>query len=132
MKKVVILVPLLTAFILAFGGAVKAQTTKRINFGKGKSSAVVQGNTGSYGVTYVLKAKSGQKLILKLSPTSKVGIKVETDGRYGHTVLLREEKGGSYEVGLEESGEYTIFVGSSNSKPIQFTLTIQIRKLTDI
>jgi hypothetical protein len=70
--------------------------------------------------------------VLDLSPTTKVGIKVETNGTYGEMVLLREEKGGHFEVGLEESGDYTIFIGSINHKPVTFTLTVAITKLADI
>src|SRR5215472_14528948 len=99
--------------LLAFHTA-SAQTAHRIQFAKGKSAAVVKGTTGSDGVTYVLRAKSGQKLLLTLTPTAKVGIKVETDGTHGHMVLLREERGGTYEIGLEESGDYTIFLGSTS------------------
>jgi hypothetical protein len=62
----------------------------------------------------------------------KVGIKVETEGSYGHQVLLREEGGGVYEVGLEESGDYTIFIGSIGGKPVSFTLAVAIRRLADI
>jgi hypothetical protein len=109
-----------------------AQTAQRIQFAKGKSSAVVKGSTGTTGAYYVVRANSGQKLILNLDPTSGTGIKVETDGRYGHTVLLREEKGGTYEVGLEESGDYSIFIGSTTDKPVSFTLMIKITKMTDI
>ena len=71
-------------------------------------------------------------LVLDVSPTSKVGVKVESNGRFGHQVLLREEKGGHFEVGLEEAGDYTIFIGSLNGKPVPFTLTVGIRKLADI
>jgi hypothetical protein len=46
--------------------------------------------------------------------------------------LLREEKGGTYEVGLEENGNYTIFIGSPNNKSMAFTLTVSIIKLADI
>lgn len=120
------------AFILICGGLVDAQTPKRILFAKGKSSAVIKGTTGDYGVTYVIKAKSGQKLVLDLTPASKVGIKVETTGRFGEMVLLREEKGGHYEIGLEESGDYTIFIGPIETGVISFTLTVRIRKLADI
>ena len=112
--------------------SVSAQSPTRIQFAKGKSSAVVKGTTGEYGVTYVVRARSGQKIVLDLSPTTKVGIKVETNGRYGQSVLLREESGGHYEVGLEENGDYTIFVGSTNNKPINFTLTVKITKLADV
>lgn len=120
------------AFVFNFGSEAKAQSPKPIQFAKGKTSATVKGNTGSYGVTYIVRAKSGQKLVLSLTPASKVGIKVETKGRYGEMVLLREERGGSFEVGLEESGDYTIFIGSIDNKPVSFTLTVKIAKLADV
>ena len=116
--------------MISIAQSVLAQT--RVQFEKGKSSAVVKGSTGSDGVYYVVRAKSGQKLVLTLSPISNVGIKVETDGSNGHEVLLREEKGGTYEVGLEESGDYTIFIGSINHKSVPFTLIVRITKLADI
>jgi hypothetical protein len=133
MKKIISLTLMLIAFAFIGGIQVKAQTSKRIQFAKGKTSATVKGTTGIYGTTYVVRAKSGQKLILNLTPAQKVGIKVETnDGRYWQKVLLREERGGSYEVGLEESGDYTIFIGSTDGKPASFTLTVKITNMTDI
>lgn len=108
------------------------QTERRITFAKGKSSAVVKGNTGQYGTYYVVRAKQGQMLTLDVSPAARVGVKVETDGRFGHSVLLREEHGGRFEIGLEVAGDYTIFVGSPNGKPVPFNLTVSIRKLADI
>ena len=92
----------------------------------------MKGNTGSYGVSYVIRARSGQKLILHVSPNSTVGIKVEHEGTDGQAVLLREERGGTFEVGLEESGDYTIFIGSTNHRPVAYTLTVSIGKLADI
>lgn len=109
-----------------------AQEPKRIQFAKGKNSAVVTGTTGKFGTTYVVRAKSGQKLVLTVTPRTGVGIKVETNGSYGEQVLLREERGGTYEVGLEETGDYTIFLGSTNGKSAPFTLTVKITKLADI
>jgi hypothetical protein len=117
-------------FALMISSAVSGQT--RIQFEKGKSSAVVKASTGTNGVYYVVRAKSGQKIVLTLTPVSNVGIKVETDGSDGQQVLLREEKGGTYEVGLEESGDYTIFIGSINHKAVAFTLTVKITKMTDV
>lgn len=111
---------------------ISAQAERRIQFPKGKSSAVVKGSTGIFGVTYVLRARSGQKIVLDLSPAARVGVKVETDGRYGHQVLLREERGGHYEIGLEESGDYTIFVGSTTGKPVQFILKVSVTRLVEI
>ena len=63
---------------------------------------------------------------------ARIGVKVETNGRFGHSVLLREEHGGHFEIGLEEAGDYTIFIGSLNGKPVTFNMTVSIRKLSDI
>ena len=124
---------LLTLMILAAcATSTLGQTEKRIAFAKGKSSAVVKGNTGQYGSYYVVRAKQGQMLTLDVSPSARVGVKVETNGRFGHSVLLREEHGGRFEIGLEEAGDYTIFVGSLNGKPVPFNMKVSIRKLADI
>ena len=130
MKRFISLLALLMVFV-----AVKSsfgQDATRIQFVKGKNAATVQGSTGAYGKTYVVRARSGQKIILTVSPRTGVGVKVETTGSYGEQVLLREERGGTYEVGLEESGDYTIFLGSTNGKSAAFTLTVKIVKMTDI
>ena len=132
MKKIMSLSLMLIAFVFICGAEAKVQSLKRIQFAKGKVAATVRGNTGSYGVAFVVRAKSGQKLVLNLTPALRVGIKVETKGRYGEMVLLREERGGTYEVGLEESGDYTIFIGSTDNQPVSFALTVKITKLADV
>lgn len=101
----IISLALITIMFVFTCGFHAAQIPTRIQFVKGKDSATVKGNTGSYGVTYVVRAKSGQKMVLNLTPNSKVGIKVETNGSYGEMVLLQKERGGTYEIGLEESGD---------------------------
>ena len=131
MKRAFISLALLVASGV-FIGTASAQRPIRIQFAKGASSTAVKGSTGNTGTSYVLRARSGQKIVIDLSPTSRVGIKVERDGRFGHEVMLREEQGGHYEIGLEESGEYTIFVGSTSGKPVNFNMTIRITKMTDI
>lgn len=130
MKKIII--TLAVSIFLSAAQSAFAQDAQRIQFAKGKSSAVVQGSTGEYGVTYVVKARSGQKLVLTLTPASGVGIKVETEGTDGQSVLLREEKGGTYEIGLDADGDYTIFLGSTNGKSKAYTLTVKITKMTDV
>ena len=118
--------------ISIFASQAFGQDASRIQFAKGKNAATVQGSTGSYGKTYVVRARSGQKIVLTITPRTGVGVKVETNGSYGEQVLLREERGGTYEVGLEETGDYTIFLGSTNGKSAAFTLTVKIMKLADI
>lgn len=120
------------AFVLSGIQNAYSQEPIRIQFAKGKSSATVKGSTGANGVYYVISAKSGQKLVLTLTPKAKMGIKVETDGADGHSVLLSEQQGGTYEIELDSSGDYTIFIGSTNHKPLPFTLTVKITKLTDV
>ena len=132
MKKISICIALVIALVSVCGGRAVAQASTRIQFQKGKSSATVKGSTGANGVSYVIRARSGQKLILRLSPNSNVGIKVEHDGTYGQQVLLREERGGTFEVGLEETGDYTIFIGSINHRPVSYALTVSTGKLADI
>ena len=126
------LLTLLIVVILFAVVVAPAQDAKRIQFAKGKSSATVSGATGAYGNSYVVRARSGQKIVLKLTPATGVGIKLETVGSDGQQVLLREEKGGTYEVGLEESGDYTIFIGSTNGHSVNYSLTVSITKMTDI
>lgn len=131
MKYTSIMIGVFAGLLLLIGSvAVSAQT--RIQFEKGRSSATVKASTGTSGVYYTVRARSGQKIVLTLTPVSNLGIKVETDGPDGQEVLLREERGGTYEVGLEESGDYTIFIGSINHRSVQFTLTVKITKLADI
>jgi hypothetical protein len=132
MKRISSMGLMFIALAFVYGVQANAQAPQRIQFAKGKSSTVVKGNTGAYGITYVVRARSGQKLVLGLSPASSVGIKVERQGADGDMVLLREERGGTYEVGLDESGDYTIFIGSNNNKPVSFTLTVRITKLADV
>lgn len=125
---------MLSIFVIvtAFAFTSFGQSETRIQFAKGKSSAIVKGNTGRNGTYYVVRAKQGQMLVLDVSPASGVGVKVESEGRFGHQVLLREESGGHYEVGLEEAGDYTIFIGSTSGKPAAFTIAVKIRRMTDI
>jgi hypothetical protein len=132
MKIRMIIAMLAVVFAIGLSIEASAQQPTRIRFAKGAHSAVIKATTGTHGTTYVLRARSGQKLVLELTPKSTLGIKVETVGRFGEMVLLREEQGGHFEVGLEESGDYTIFIGSTSGKSVSFTLTVAIKKLADI
>ena len=130
MKKVIGLILLSVALIFSNGFETRAQAVKRIQFARGKSSATVRGITGSTGIYYNLRVKGGQKMALSLSPSAGVGIKVERDG--GAEVMLREERGGFYELYFEEGGEVSIFVGSTGARSVPFTLTVKITRMTDI
>ena len=130
MKKLLSLSLILMTLILFSPFETAAQTDKRIQFAKGKSSATVRGTTEKYGTYYNLRVKSGQKMQLNLSPGNGVGIRVERTG--GTDVLLRQEEGGFYEVYFEEGGEISILIGATGSRPVAYTLTVKITRMTDI
>jgi hypothetical protein len=123
---------LVAGLVMAFAQAARADAPSRIQFARGKSSALVKGSTGDSGATYVMRVNGGQVLMLDLSPRAGVGIKVSLEGRDGLAVLLKEESGGDYELGLEETGDYTIFIGSTTGKSTSFALSVKTRKMKDI
>ena len=130
MKKVISLFLLTVTLFFANGFEANAQIGKRIQFAKGKSSATVRGMTEKYGSYYNLRVKSGQKLLLNLSPARGVGIRVERAD--GSELFLRQEHGGIHEVYFEEGGEISILLGSINGKSVPYTLTVKITRMTDI
>lgn len=125
MKKLTLILILIGATALI----ASAQTEKRIQFAKGKSSATVKGTTGENGVYYNLGAKSGQKVTVTLTPKTGIGIKIE---KGAGEVLFEEQRGGTYTIYLEESGDFSIFLGSTNGKSRDYTLTVAITKMKDI
>ena len=130
MKKVISLFLLTVTLFFANGFEAKAQIGKRIQFAKGKSSATLRGTTEKYGTYYNLRVKGGQKLLLNLSPARGVGIRVERAG--GMELLLRQERGGFYEVYFEEGGEISILIGATGARSVPYTLTVKITRMTDI
>ncbi len=131
MKNAFITLIFLAAIFLIVTDGANAQT--RIQFEKRKSAATVKGSTGEFGTSYIVRAKSGQKITLTLTPAKGVGIKVTSpDGRYNENVLLKQTRGGTYVIGLDETADYTIFLGSTGRKPAAFTLTVSVTKMTDI
>src|SRR5688500_17638892 len=102
MKKFILIALMVTALSAsaAFG-----QDEKRVELSKGESSASGKWNSGLNGVYSIVRAKQGQMLVLDVAPHSKVAVKVESNGRHGHQILLREERGRHFEVGLEEAGD---------------------------
>jgi len=91
---------LMMAVGMLVAAPLNAQGERWIQFPKGKSSTVVKGSTGTSGVAYVLRARSGQKIVLDLTPANGVGVKVETHRRYGQMVLPPHRSGRQSEVRL--------------------------------
>jgi hypothetical protein len=129
MKKVIGSLLILVALIFSNSFDARAQTVNVLQFAKGRSSATVRGNTGNGGVYYNLRVKGGQKMTLNLSPSAKIGIRVDSSSG---EVLLRKERGGSFVLYFEEGQGISIFVGSEGGRPVPFTLSVAITRMTDI
>ena len=119
---------LLITFILASVNIIQAQTDKRIQFAKGKNSATVKGvfTKPNSGESYLLGVKARQKLTVNFEPDSGAAmpvVQVSTPGKNGKTVL--DESFGEFEIDLETSGEYTIFVGCAKRCRYSLTVTIE-------
>jgi len=129
MKKIISLALILMTFVFFSPNETNAQV--RIKFAKGSNSATVRGETGSYAELYVLRHRGGQKLAINLSPnSSKIGISVQNDA--GDEVLLREYRGGYYEIYLEDSGDARITIRTNNGKSVPYTLTVTVTNIADI
>lgn len=127
MKKIIF--ALIISSFLLMAQAVMSQTPKRIQLtavGNPATSktATIKGKTGRNGVYYVVSLTQSQIFTVKLSPIAKLGIKVEIDGADGPQVIIRREKGGTYTHELSETGDYTIFIGSTDHKSRAFTLKV--------
>jgi hypothetical protein len=125
-------ISVVAGLVMAFAQPARGDAPSRIQFARGKSSALVKGSTGDFGATYAIRANAGQVLMLDLAPRAGIGIKVSFEGPDGLAVLLKEESGGHYEVGLEATGDYTIFIGSTTGKLTSFALSVKTRKMKDI
>lgn len=117
--------------ILLFSQVVFTQTTKRIQFAKGQSSATVTGTHESDGQTfYKVGAKKGQKLtvVFKSNVGKNAGIVIFAPDPDGEHKLIWGEDGlgsKSMEFDLDFTGDYEIEVGST--RRCSYTLTVKIR-----
>ena len=90
----------------------------RIRFAKGKSSATVKGTLSSNGNrTYIVNAKRGQRMTVRVNSKAPIDIYVNDD-----TGLF---DGGT--VDLEKSGDHKISIHNENSRSTTYSLYVEIR-----
>lgn len=115
------LVALTTAAFAQKGTSV----VRRVNFPRGRTTAVLQG-TIKRGVShdYLLRARGGQTMAVHLSSSGDVGFEIITPSRQSLSGYTRDWSG--Y---LPESGDYRINVlpPTQADAPAQYTLEITIR-----
>jgi hypothetical protein len=130
MKK--LLVCLLAGALLT-GTALTAEAAKQITFGKGKSSASVNGKVqGSNDVDYVIRASAGQTMTVDFKAGKGAAyFNVLPPGSTGEAIFVGSSEGNHFKAALPSDGDYTIRVylmgGAKDSgKPVTYTLKVGI------
>ena len=115
---------------LAFAGVTSAQgISKRVKFAKGKSSAtfsggIVRGDRD----TYLVGAKAGQKMSVKISSLEKNAvfqIQGSRDGKYLKNASETDDQT-NWSGTLPDDGDYKIIVGGTRGNA-SYKLSIAIR-----
>ena len=126
-------------FVCLLAGAlltVTATTTeaaKQIAYGKGKSSASVNGKVqGSNDVDYVIRAGAGQTLTVDFKASKAAAyFNVLPPDSKGDAIFIGSSEGNHFKAALPSDGDYTLRVylmgGAKDSdKPVTFTLKVSI------
>jgi len=96
----------------------------RVYFGKGKTGTTIQNATNTI---YILGAKAGQKLTLKLNSLGAVATVTlyGVDGKPLSPVFSSEDEGKTFTVVLPLTGDYYI-VGGSGTSNARYDFTVSI------
>lgn len=98
---------------------------RRVSFARGKSSATVSDSVPPNHVnSYVLHIKKGQKISARV--TSANG-KVDLDGDNIGAGQFEESGNTTFNVPVDETGDYNIYVRNRGKAATRFTLTVTIR-----
>ncbi len=121
--------------VLSTGGAVLAQhggkaEPKRIEFKRGTNSTVVSGTVrGDEQAEYVLAAKKGQRLIIKLTSVPAKSSVFQLLGEDNDTLGLEHDANFSYSGVLPKTGDYFINVKRPTEAKgtSRYKLTVSVR-----
>lgn len=99
-----------------------SQSTKRVKFQRGRSSAIVKGNvSGSGKLIYIVEARKGQKMSLSITKGAGFRLSSPMGPLEGGKIVSKSQQD------LDESGDYEIEVSSLSNSPKSFTLEIVIQ-----
>lgn len=99
--------------------------SKRVQFARGKSSAIVSQSVPANHVnSYVLFVKKGQRISARV--TSANG-KVDLDGSNIGAGQFEESGAAAFNVPVDETGDYVVYVRNRGKAATRFTLTITVR-----
>jgi hypothetical protein len=116
-------------FLASLAGAQKAEPV-RIEFKPGASSASLRGQLrGRQQMEYVLRARNGQTLALRLSSTPRDSLTLKVRDPVASEIPLERAGPGQWLTPLRQTGDYDIWVVRVSGRPgaSTYRLTVTVR-----
>lgn len=111
--------------LLAVVVSVAQSPPKRVRFARGKSSTTVSDSVPPHHVySYVLYVKSGQQIRARVR--SENG-KVDLDGDNIGAGQFEESGTKTFNVPVDQTGDYRVYVRNRGTSATRFTLTVTVR-----
>ena len=127
------LVAIMTAVMALPAGAQDHSRTERVQFARGASSATLHGNLHGYDtVDYVLGARAGQTLSVRLQPTSASAYFNVTKQGADEALFVGSTSGNQFTGRLPANGDYAVRVylmrnAARRDEHANYTLSIGVR-----
>lgn len=127
------LVAIMTAVMALPAGAQDHSRTERVQFARGASSATLHGNLHGYDtVDYVLGARAGQTLSVRLQPTKASAYFNVTKQGADEALFVGSTSGNQFTGRLPANGDYVVRVylmrnAARRDEHANYTLSIGIR-----
>lgn len=127
------LAAVLTAALAVPAGAQDHSRTERVQFARGTSSATLHGNIHGYDtVDYVLGARGGQALSVRLQPTNTSTYFNVTRQGADEAIFVGSTSGNTFTGRLPSNGDYVIRVylmrnAARRDEHANYTLTVGVR-----
>ena len=123
----------MTAVLALPAGAQDHSRTERVQFARGASSATLHGNLHGYDtVDYVLGARRGQTLNVRLQPTNASAYFNVTKQGADEALFVGSTSGTSFRGRLPSNGDYVVRVylmrnAARRDEHANYTLTVGVR-----
>lgn len=133
LKPAAFAVAAMTAVLALPAGAQDHSRTERVQFARGASSATLHGNLHGYDtVDYVLGARAGQTLSVRLQPTNASAYFNVTRQGADEALFIGSTSGNQFTGRLPANGDYVVRVylmrnAARRDEHANYTLTVGVR-----